>query len=137
MARPNFNKTTGQSYSATEWGQLKDKLNNPALNSAWSTVVMFDDEYYPPEQTISTNTTYTIDETNAGTGNGRCDQIIASGTPTLTFTGFTIRKSDLEVTTDTVTLVDGHTYTIVFIRRGAISEVYISDNAATVTPPRS
>jgi hypothetical protein len=132
--RPNYNKNTGDTYSAAEWGQLKDKNNNPGLNDAWSSVVKFDDEYYPPEQTISTNTTYTIDATNSGTGNGRCDQIIASGTPTLTFTGFTIRKSDLTVSTDTVTLVDGHTYTIVFIRRGAVSEVYINDNSGTVVP---
>ena len=129
MSRPNFNKNTGDSYSASEWGQLKDKCNNPCLNTALPNAKPFDDEYYPDPRTISANETWTVNTTNAGNGNGFCEIITASGTPTLTFTGFTIRKRLISTETgQTVTLEDGHEYTIFSIKRGALYDLYVVDN---------
>ena len=130
MMRPNYNKSTGQSYSAAEWGQLKSKCNAPGLNDSFSSVVSFDDEYYPDLYVMSGSLTYTIDSTNAGTGNKRDDIIVGDGN-TITFTGFTIRKSDLTVTTNSVTTVNNKIYKIEFLRRGAISEVYLTDTGFT------
>jgi hypothetical protein len=132
--RPNYNKSTGQSYSAAEWGQLKSKCNAPGLNDSWSSTVLFDDEYFPDIYTMSGAITYSIDATNAGTGNGRVDLIIGDGN-TITFTGFTIRESDLTPTSNVVTTVSGNIYKIVFLRRGSVSEVYLTDTGETYSAP--
>jgi hypothetical protein len=134
--RPNYNKTTGQSYSAAEWRQLKSKCNEPGLNNSWSSTVLFDDEYYPDIYTMSGNITYTIDSTNAGTGNGRVDLVIGDGN-TIDLSAFTIRESDLTPSSGVVTTVSGNIYKIVFLRRGSVSEVYLSDTGETedITAP--
>jgi hypothetical protein len=140
--RPNYNKSTGQTYSAAEWGQLKSKCNAPGLNNLFTTVVSFDDEYYPDKYTMSGALTYTINATNAATGNGRKDTIVGDGN-TITFTepnlptneGFTIRQSDLTPTSNVVTTVSGNIYTIVFLRVGSVSEVYLTDTGFTESLP--
>lgn len=122
-------------YSRIDGVWTNDKGKDVALTTAKK----FDDTYYPPPQTISANEEWTIDATDAGTGGGFCEIITASGTPVLTFTGFTIRRRLISTETgQTVTLEDGHEYTIISIKRGSIYDLWVTDNgAATVTPTLS
>jgi hypothetical protein len=126
--RPIPTKTPGDTQTSADQNYVDDKSINPGVDDAWSSVVKFDDEYFPPDKTMTGAIEYTIDATNAGTGNGRKDTVIGDGN-TITFTGFTIRKSSLTPTSNVVTTVNGNTYTIIFLRTGGISEVYLVDNA--------
>lgn len=127
-----------QKLSAAEYNYMASKANAPGLNDAWSAVVKFDDNYLPPDYTMIGNIEYTIDATNAGTGNVRKDTIIGNG-GTITFTGFTIKDSSLTPTSNVVTTVNGTEYTILFLRVGSVSEVYLKANSLTgggdTTPP--
>jgi hypothetical protein len=125
--RPTAGKETGDLQYANQQVYIDDKAVNPGVNDAWSSIVKFDDEYFPPDKTMSGAITYTIDATNAGTGNGRKDTIIGDGN-TITFTGFTVKKSSLNVSSNVVTTAAGVEYTIIFLRTGSVSEVYLATN---------
>lgn len=139
--RPTSNKTNYQSQpsipasqkqGAEEQNYINDKINNSGLNEAWSSVVLFDDTYYPDPYTMTGPIEYTINGTNAGNGNKRKDTITGDGN-TITFTGFVIRDSTLVPASNVVTTVATKVYTIVFERVGATSEVYLWENNATST----